>query len=180
VKVINTDIHDVKIIEPKVFGDSRGFFLETFQIERYHEQVGISIPFLQDNYSRSYYGVLRGLHLQKNKPQGKLVRVAKGTVFDVVVDVRKDSSSFRKWVGIELSEHNKKQLWVPPGLAHGFVVLTELADFEYKCTDYYCPEDELCLKWDDSDLDIKWPLTNVQLSNKDVHGLSFNEFVKQL
>lgn len=179
-KVMDTSIHDVKIIEPKVFGDDRGFFLETFQIDRYQEQVGIDKPFVQDNHSRSSYGVLRGLHLQKTKPQGKLVRVVRGNVFDVVVDVRSSSATFGQWVGLELSEDNKKQLWMPPGLAHGFVVLSEFADFEYKCTDYYYPEDELCLKWNDPDVAIEWPLTDVTLSIKDSQGLSLQQLVKFL
>ena len=134
--VIDTSIADVKIIEPKVFGDQRGFFLETFQQERYAE-AGINLPFVQDNHSRSTKGVLRGLHYQKTKPQGKLVRVVSGEVFDVAVDIRKSSPTFGKWEGTILSAENKRQFWVPPGLAHGFLVLSDSADFEYKCTDYY-------------------------------------------
>jgi dTDP-4-dehydrorhamnose 3,5-epimerase len=179
-KVIDTCIHDVKVIEPQVFGDERGFFIETFQQERYHEQAGINLPFVQDNHSRSTQGVLRGLHLQKNSPQGKLVRVVQGKVFDVAVDVRRASSTFGQWVGIELSEQNKKQLWVPPGLAHGFVVMSEVADFEYKCTDYYYPEDELCLHWNDPSINIEWPINNVVVSAKDKKGLSLNQLLEQL
>jgi dTDP-4-dehydrorhamnose 3,5-epimerase len=147
--VINTKISDVVIIEPKVFGDERGFFLETFQAERYLEEAGINLPFVQDNHSRSGKNVLRGLHFQKSKPQGKLVRVVRGEVFDVAVDIRKTSPTYGQWAGVLLSEDNKRQFWVPPGLAHGFVVLSEIADFEYKCTDYYDPSDEGSLVWND-------------------------------
>ncbi|WGK81290.1 dTDP-4-dehydrorhamnose 3,5-epimerase [Vibrio aestuarianus] len=162
-KVIETNIPDVKIIEPAVFGDERGFFLETFQVNRYRDIAGITLPFVQDNHSRSVKGVLRGLHFQKTKPQGKLVRVVKGEVFDVAVDLRKESSTYGQWAGVVLSEEKKNQLWVPPGFAHGFVVLSEIADFEYKCTDYYDPSDEGSLLWNDPDIGIDWPLTNIQL-----------------
>ena len=155
--VISTEIDGVMIIEPKVFGDERGFFLETFQAERYAELAGIDLPFVQDNHSRSGKNVLRGLHFQKSKPQGKLVRVVRGEVFDVAVDIRKDSPTYGKWAGVLLSEDNKRQFWVPPGLAHGFVVLSESADFEYKCTDYYDPSDEGSLIWNDPDVGIEWP-----------------------
>jgi dTDP-4-dehydrorhamnose 3,5-epimerase len=155
--VISTEIDGVMIIEPKVFGDERGFFLETFQAERYAELAGIDLPFVQDNHSRSGKNVLRGLHFQKSKPQGKLVRVVRGEVFDVAVDIRKDSPTYGKWAGVLLSEDNKRQFWVPPGLAHGFVVLSESADFEYKCTDYYDPSDEGALIWNDPDVGIEWP-----------------------
>jgi len=155
--VISTEIDDVVIIEPKVFGDERGFFLETFQAERYAELAGIDLPFVQDNHSRSGKNVLRGLHFQKSKPQGKLVRVVRGEVFDVAVDIRKDSPTYGKWAGVLLSGDNKRQFWVPPGLAHGFVVLSESADFEYKCTDYYDPSDEGALIWNDPDVGIEWP-----------------------
>ncbi len=136
-KVIKTKLKDCVIIEPKVFGDERGFFLETFEAKRYADLAGITSPFVQDNHSRSAKSVLRGLHFQKNKPQGKLVRVVKGEVYDVAVDIRQGSPAFGQWEGIILSEENKTQLWVPPGFAHGFVVLSDTADFEYKCTDYY-------------------------------------------
>ena len=136
-RVIKTKIIDCVIIEPKVYDDDRGFFLETFQLSRYKDLAGISDLFVQDNHSRSSKNVLRGLHYQKTKPQGKLVRVVKGEVYDVAVDIRKDSPSYGQWEGVILSEENKKQLWVPPGFAHGFVVLSDIADFEYKCTDYY-------------------------------------------
>lgn len=174
-KVIPTIVDGAVIIEPKVFGDDRGFFLETFHVERYKEHAGINLDFVQDNHSRSGRGVLRGLHFQMTKPQGKLVRVVRGEVFDVVVDIRKDSPSFGKWAGVILSEDNKKQLWVPPGLAHGFVTLSDAADFEYKCTDYYDPSDEGCLMWNDADVGIEWPLDAPQLSQKDAQGKSFKE-----
>lgn len=167
-KVIKTKLDDCIIIEPKVFGDERGFFLETFQAERYAIEAGITLPFVQDNHSRSSKGVLRGLHFQKTKPQGKLVRVVRGKVYDVAVDIRKGSSTYGKWEGLILSEENKNQFWVPPGFAHGFVVLSDTADFEYKCTDYYDPSDEGCILWNDSDLGISWPIDNPILSNKDV------------
>ena len=138
-KVIKTNLEGCVVIEPKVFGDDRGFFLETFQSERYANLAGIMLPFVQDNHSRSTYGVLRGLHFQKTKPQGKLVRVVKGKVYDVAVDLRRGSDTFGQWEAVVLSEENKKQFWVPPGFAHGFLVLSDIADFEYKCTDYYDP-----------------------------------------
>jgi len=175
VNVIKTDVEGVLIIEPKVFGDERGFFLETFQAKRYQEEAGIEIPFVQDNHSRSTRGVLRGLHFQKSKPQGKLVRVVSGEVFDVAVDIRPDSVTYGKWAGTLLSAENKRQFWVPPGLAHGFVVLSDTADFEYKCTDYYDPTDEGCLIWNDPDLAIEWPITEPILSEKDKMGLLFKE-----
>jgi dTDP-4-dehydrorhamnose 3,5-epimerase len=165
--VIKTKLHDCVIIEPKVFGDERGFFLETFQAERYAAQAGITLPFVQDNHSRSSKAVLRGLHYQKIKPQGKLVRVVRGEVYDVAVDIRQDSPTFGQWEGVILSEENKRQFWVPPGFAHGFVVLSATADFEYKCTDYYDPSDEGSILWSDSDLNIPWPIANPVLSTKD-------------
>lgn len=174
-KVIDTEINDAKIIEPTVFGDERGFFLETFQAERYQEMAGIDLPFIQDNHSRSSKGVLRGLHFQKTRPQGKLVRVVRGEVFDVAVDIRKGSPTFGLWSGVILSEENKRQFWVPPGLAHGFVVLSDLADFEYKCTDYYDPSDEGCLIWNDSSVNINWPIEIPLLSEKDKAGQTLSE-----
>lgn len=174
-KIIDTKIHDVKIIEPKVFGDHRGFFLETFQRERYKEMLNIDLEFVQDNHSRSSRGVLRGLHFQTKNPQGKLVRVVRGEVFDVAVDIRKDSPSFGRWEGVILSEENKRQFWIPPGLAHGFVVLSDVADFEYKCTNYYDPTSEGCLLWNDPFLGIDWQIENPQLSEKDKNGRLFNE-----
>ncbi|WP_443627717.1 dTDP-4-dehydrorhamnose 3,5-epimerase [Candidatus Njordibacter sp. Uisw_002] len=166
-KVTKSKLQDCVIIEPRVFGDGRGFFLETFQAHRYSELAGIALPFVQDNHSRSSKGVLRGLHFQKKKPQGKLVRVVSGEVYDVAVDIRHGSPTYGQWEGVVLSEENKIQLWVPPGFAHGFVVLSDMADFEYKCTDYYDPSDEGCILWDDSDLGIPWPIGNPILSPKD-------------
>lgn len=176
-KVIDTEINDAKIIEPTVFGDERGFFLETFQAERYQEMAGIDLPFIQDNHSRSSKGVLRGLHFQKTRPQGKLVRVVRGEVFDVAVDIRKGSPTFGLWSGVILSEENKRQFWVPPGLAHGFVVLSDLADFEYKCTDYYDPSDEGCLMWNDPTVNIHWPIETPLLSEKDKAGQTLSELI---
>lgn len=174
--VIKTNVADVVIIEPKVFGDERGFFLETFQAERYQEMAGIDLPFVQDNHSRSGKNVLRGLHFQKSKPQGKLVRVVRGEVFDVAVDIRPDSPTYGQWAGVSLSEENKRQFWVPPGLAHGFVVLSDIADFEYKCTDYYDPSDEGCLIWNDASVGIEWP-EGIEpiLSAKDELGLTLEQ-----
>jgi dTDP-4-dehydrorhamnose 3,5-epimerase len=166
-KVSHTKLKDCVIIEPRVFGDERGFFLETFQAVRYEQEAGIDLPFVQDNHSRSARGVLRGLHFQKTKPQGKLVRVVRGEVYDVALDIRKGSPTFGEWEGVILSEDNKKQFWVPPGFAHGFVVLSDTADFEYKCTDYYDPSDEGSILWSDPDLDIPWPIANPVLSTKD-------------
>lgn len=179
-KVVNTNIIDVKIIEPRVFGDERGFFLETFQQERYQSMLGIDFEFVQDNHSRSVKGVLRGLHFQKSKPQGKLVRVVRGRVFDVAVDIRPDSPTFGQWAGVELSEENKCQFWVPPGLAHGFLVLSDTADFEYKCTDYYDPTDEGSLIWNDVDVAIEWPQIDVeiQLSEKDKNASTLKDLFK--
>ncbi|MGP6489273.1 dTDP-4-dehydrorhamnose 3,5-epimerase [Duffyella gerundensis] len=177
-KIINTKIEGVKIIEPKVFGDERGFFLETYERKRYTELLGINLDFVQDNHSRSQKNVLRGLHFQRQKPQGKLVRVVSGTVFDVAVDIRPDSPTFGCWEGVVLSEENKKQFWIPPGLAHGFVVLSDSADFEYKCTDYYNPQLEACLIWDDKSVGIQWPIENPILSEKDKNGLSLVNLYK--
>ena len=169
-KVIETKLKDCVIIEPKVFGDERGFFLETFQAERYAAQAGIILPFVQDNHSRSSRGVLRGLHFQIKKPQGKLVRVVKGKVYDVAVDIREGSTTFGQWEAVILSEENKIQFWVPPGVAHGFVVLSETADFEYKCTDYYDPSDEGSILWNDPDLNIPWLIDDPNLSDKDANA----------
>jgi len=166
-KVIHSKLKGCVIIEPQVFGDERGFFLETFQASRYEQEAGIDLAFVQDNHSRSASRVLRGLHFQKTKPQGKLVRVVRGEVYDVALDIRKGSPTFGEWEGVILSEDNKKQFWVPPGFAHGFVVLSDTADFEYKCTDYYDPSDEGSILWSDPDLDISWPIANPVLSAKD-------------
>lgn len=165
-KVIETQLPGVLIIEPKAFGDHRGFFLETFQVERYREH-GIDLPFVQDNHSRSARGVLRGLHFQRTRPQGKLVSVSRGAVYDVAVDIDPQSATCGQFVGVELNDENHRQLWVPPGYAHGFCVISEVADFQYKCTDYYQPEDEGGLLWNDSDVGIPWPVAEPQLSAKD-------------
>lgn len=174
--VIKTAVNGAVIIEPKVFGDERGFFLETFQAERYKELLNIDMEFVQDNHSRSGKNVLRGLHFQKTRPQGKLVRVVRGEVFDVAVDIRKDSPTYGQWAGVYLTEENKQQFWVPPGLAHGFVVLSDVADFEYKCTDYYDPSDEGCLKWNDPTVAIEWPegIEPILSSKDEVGGLFVN------
>ncbi|MCL6349815.1 dTDP-4-dehydrorhamnose 3,5-epimerase [Pectobacterium polaris] len=177
-QIIDTAIHGAKIVQPKVFGDSRGFFLETFEKRRYQEMLDIDLEFVQDNHSRSSKGVLRGLHFQKTKQQGKLVRVVRGEVFDVAVDIRQDSPTYGKWHGLILSEENKAQFWLPPGLAHGFVVLSDIADFEYKCTDYYDPSDEGCLLWNDPEVGIKWPISAPLLSEKDKLGKSFKDLAK--
>lgn len=174
-QVIKTEIPDVKIIKPKVFGDQRGFFLETYEQKRYQEMLNINLTFVQDNHSRSQKNVLRGLHFQKENPQGKLVRVVRGEVFDVAVDIRKDSLTYGKWVGVILSEDNKSQLWIPPGLAHGFLVLSDIADFEYKCTNYYDSKSEGCLLWNDPTVNINWPISTPILSDKDRLGKTLQE-----
>lgn len=175
-RIIETSLTDVKIIEPTVFGDERGFFMETWS-QRAFAEHGIEQNFVQDNHSRSARGVLRGMHYQIKHPQGKLVRVTQGEVFDVAIDMRKSSRQFGQWVGVELSDNNKRQLWVPPGFAHGFLVLSETADFQYKCTDIYAPEYECSLIWNDPDVGIEWPLNDLtpQLADKDKAGLPFNE-----
>lgn len=174
-KVTTTTVADVLIIEPKVFGDERGFFFESFNQRAFNAATGTHLSFVQDNHSRSAKGVLRGLHYQVDQPQGKLVRVVRGAVFDVAVDIRPRSPTFGKWFGLELSEHNNLQLWVPPGLAHGFLVLSESADFLYKTTDYYAPALERCIAWNDPTLAIDWPLAGnaPTLSAKDALGQSF-------
>jgi|TARA_B110000977_G_C10963463_1_gene449473 dTDP-4-dehydrorhamnose 3,5-epimerase len=169
-KVITTKLKDCVVIEPKVFGDERGFFLETYQQSRYKDIAGINLAFVQDNHSRSSKDVLRGLHFQIKRPQGKLVRVVFGEVYDVVVDIRKDSKTYGEWVGVILSSENKKQIWVPPGFAHGFMVTSDFADLEYKCTDYYDPNNEGCIAWNDPDLLIDWPSCNPIISEKDRDG----------
>ena len=172
-KATPTAIPEVLIIEPKVFGDSRGFFYESFNQEAFNQATGTCLQFVQDNHSRSTKGVLRGLHYQLPPfAQGKLVRVVRGAVWDVAVDIRRSSATLGKWVGIELSEDNHKQVWIPPGFAHGFVVLSESADFLYKTTAYYAPTHDRCIRWDDSKIDIDWPIPNnaMRLSDKDVAG----------
>lgn len=172
-KVTPTSIADVLIIEPKVFSDERGFFFESFNQRAFNESTGTDFNFVQDNHSRSTKGVLRGLHYQVEKPQGKLVRVVRGVVFDVAVDIRPQSPTFRQWFGLELSEDNNRQLWVPPGLAHGFLVLSDSADMLYKTTDYYAPQFERSIRWDDPGISIDWPLSGEPLvSPKDRAGLT--------
>ena len=174
-KLIETAISDVKILEPKVFGDERGFFLESWNANTF-AALGLDLPFVQDNHSRSRQGILRGLHYQLQNPQGKLVRVTQGAVFDVAVDIRRSSPTFGQWVGVELSASNHRMLWIPAGFAHGFYVLSESADFQYKCTDFYNPAAEKSILWNDSDLNISWPLVNGQaplLSAKDEQGTVF-------
>ena len=170
-KVTSTAIPDILVIEPKVFGDARGFFYESFNQQAFNQVTGLNEHFVQDNHSRSAKGVLRGLHYQLQQPQGKLVRCVRGAVFDVAVDIRKNSVSFGKWVGVELTEQNHKQLWVPAGFAHGFVVLSDSADFLYKTTDYYATAHERCIAWNDAAIDIRWPCKNIPtLSPKDKAG----------
>jgi len=166
---INTGIEGVSVIEPKVFGDSRGYFMETYNYEEFKEN-GLDMLFVQDNQSKSKKGVLRGLHYQKKYPQGKLIRVIKGEVFDVAVDIRKNSETYGKWHGEVLSEENKKMLYIPEGFAHGFLVLSEEAEFTYKCTEFYHPEEECGIAWNDEFIGIDWPLNNIEkviLSEKD-------------
>ncbi|MBP7917814.1 MAG: dTDP-4-dehydrorhamnose 3,5-epimerase [Rhodocyclaceae bacterium] len=177
-KATPTKIPDVFVIEPRVFGDERGFFFESFNEKAFNAATGNSLPFVQDNHSRSVKGVLRGLHYQlPPKAQGKLVRVVQGEVFDVVVDIRKDSPTYGEWVGEALSADNKKQLWIPPGFAHGFLTLSDTAEFLYKTTDYWSPEHERAIKWDDASLNIPWPLHGLlpTLAAKDAVGATFTE-----
>lgn len=174
--VIHTAIPDLLIIEPKVFGDERGFFFESFNRRRFFELTGRDVDFVQDNHSRSVKGVLRGLHYQIQHPQGKLVRVTQGAVLDVAVDIRKNSATFGKHVALELSAENKRILWIPEGFAHGFLVLSDTAEFLYKTTDYWFPEHERCIRWDDPTLAIDWRLKNTPaLSAKDAQGKQLNE-----
>lgn len=177
-KIIPTDIPDVLILEPRVFEDERGFFMESFNQRLFDEAVGRHYDFVQDNHSRSKKGVLRGLHYQlPPHEQGKLVRVTSGTVFDVAVDIRKSSPTFGKWVGVELSAENHRQLWIPPGFAHGFLVLSEAADFLYKTTAYYAPQFDRCIRWNDLMLSIEWPLLEITpiISEKDMNGAELKD-----
>jgi dTDP-4-dehydrorhamnose 3,5-epimerase len=172
-KIIPTDLPEVLIIEPKVFGDVRGFFMESYNARTFREETGLDVSFVQDNHSRSARGVLRGLHYQIQQAQGKLVRVVRGRVFDVAVDLRRSSPHFGDWFGVELSEDSSRMLWLPPGFAHGFVVLSESADFQYKATDYYAPQHERCILWNDPAIGIDWPLQGLGeplLSEKDRVG----------
>ncbi|PVY81514.1 dTDP-4-dehydrorhamnose 3,5-epimerase [Cupriavidus alkaliphilus] len=172
--IVKTALPEVLILEPKVFGDDRGFFFESFNARQFEDATGLKRDFVQDNHSRSAKNVLRGLHYQIQQPQGKLVRVVAGTVFDVAVDIRRSSPNFGKWVGVELSAENKRQLWVPEGFAHGFVVLSESAEFLYKTTDYYAPQFERSLRWDDPALAIDWPIEGAPvLSKKDEDAPAF-------
>jgi len=175
--IISTSIPEVLILEPKVFGDHRGFFLESWNRKTFAD-LGLDLDFVQDNHSRSTRGILRGLHYQIVHPQGKLVRVTQGEVFDVAVDLRKGSPTFGQWAGVHLSAENHRMLWVPPGFAHGFLVLSETADFLYKCTDYYAPEHDRCIRWNDPDIGIDWPLGEIEspvLSAKDSNGAWFKD-----
>jgi len=175
-QIIETDIDDVKILEPRVFGDHRGFFMETFRDHWFREHIA-DLAFVQENHSKSKQGVLRGLHYQARQVQGKLARVVSGEVFDVAVDIRKHSPSFGQWVGCYLSADNQRQIWIPEGFAHGFMVLSEFAELLYKCTDYYHPESEKTIRWDDPGLAIDWPLDRVDgalLSEKDQAGVAFS------
>ena len=172
-----TAIHDVYVVEPKVFGDERGWFTESFNAQDFADAIGLNVQFVQDNHSFSRQWTLRGLHYQLEQTQGKLVRVVAGSVFDVAVDIRKDSPTYGKWAGVELSAQNHRQLWIPAGLAHGFLVLSETAEFLYKTTDYYHPQSEACLAWNDSIVGIDWPLPSGVLPNmnaKDAAGLSWD------
>lgn len=168
-KLTKTKLPGVLLIEPKIFGDARGYFLETWNRDRYLAAGFPDVEFVQDNLSHSRRGILRGLHFQKQHPQGKLVQVIRGAVFDVVVGVRKDSPSFGQWYGVELTGENHRQLWIPPGFAHGFSVLSDEVDFNYKCTDFYRPADEGGIIWDDPSIGIEWPIANPVLSDKDMH-----------
>jgi dTDP-4-dehydrorhamnose 3,5-epimerase len=176
-RVTPTAIAHVLLIEPRVFGDARGFFLESYNEQVFADVTGLQLHFVQDNHSRSQRHVLRGMHFQAERPQGKLVRVVAGAVFDVVVDIRRDSPTYSKWVGVELSVDNQRQLWIPPGLAHGFLVLSESADFLYKTTEYYNPASERCLAWNDPLVAIDWPLGASQplVSDKDAKGLGLDQ-----
>lgn len=181
-KVIETNIPDVKLIEPKVFGDERGFFMETWNEKNFRE-AGINATFVQDNHSRSVKNTLRGLHYQIERPQGKLVRVTRGEVFDVAVDLRPESPTFGQWVGEYLSEDNNRMLWVPPRFAHGFLVVSDTADFQYKCTDFYAPEYERTISWDDSTVNINWGVgtkESLLLSFKDMQGKSLEQAQEKL
>jgi len=175
-KVIPTPIPDVLVMEPRVFGDARGFFLESYNRRAFAEATGLDPDFVQDNHSRSVRGVLRGLHYQIRQPQGKLVRVVAGQVFDVAVDLRKNSPTFGQWVGEYLSAENKRMMWIPEGFAHGFIALSEHAEFLYKTTDYYAPEYERCIRWDDPTIRIDWPFDGPpQLSGKDMQGMALGD-----
>ena len=174
--IISTAIADILLLEPNVFGDDRGFFMESYNHAQFRQMTGVDVAFVQDNHSQSVKNVLRGLHYQIRQPQGKLVRVIRGAVFDVAVDIRKSSPTFGRWVAETLSADNKKQMWIPPGFAHGFLVLSDIAEFLYKATDYYAPEHERCIRWDDMDLSIHWPdVDHPIVSEKDAKGAFFKD-----
>ena len=174
-KVTESGIKGVYTIEPDVYIDDRGFFMETFHRERYRKLLGINLDFVQDNISRSSKNVLRGMHFQKNYPQGKIVKASRGEILDVIVDLRKDSPTYGTWESFKLSEQNKLQVWIPPGFAHGFLVMSDSADIDYKCTEYYYPEDELCLMWNDPEVAIDWTINEPILTEKDKKGLSLKD-----
>ena len=174
-KVTESGIKGVYTIEPDVYEDDRGFFMETFHRERYRKLLGINLDFVQDNISRSSKNVLRGMHFQKNYPQGKIVSASRGEILDVVVDLRKGSPTYGTWESFRLSEKNKLQVWIPPGFAHGFLVMSDSADIDYKCTEYYHPEDELCLMWNDPEVAIDWTINDPILTEKDKKGLSLKD-----
>ena len=174
-KVTESGIKGVFIIEPDVYEDDRGFFMETFHNERYRKLLGTNLDFVQDSISRSSKNVLRGMHFQKNYPQGKIVKASRGEILDVVVDLRKDSPTYGTWESFRLSEKNKLQVWIPPRFAHGFLVMSDSADIDYKCTEYYHPEDELCLMWNDPEVAIDWTINDPILTEKDKKGLSLKD-----
>lgn len=175
--VLQTKLQDVLILEPTIFGDSRGFFFESWNSREFIDSTGVEVDFVQDNHSRSEQGVLRGLHYQLDQPQGKLVRAAMGAVLDVVVDIRQSSPTFGQHLSVELSDQNHRQLWIPAGFAHGFIVLSESADFLYKTTDYYAPQHENCIRWNDSELEIDWQIAGLtpSLSERDKDGVAFKD-----
>ena len=177
-KVDATKLPGVVIIEPQVFGDERGFFLESYHEKRYREDAGITETFVQDNRSHSGKDVLRGIHFQQTKPQGKLVQVTQGEVFDVAVDINPESETFTQWVGASLSGSNHVQFYIPPGYGHAFLVVSDTADFQYKCTEFYYPDDEISVLWNDPDIDIDWPTTSPKLSEKDSSAMTLDEFLK--
>lgn len=177
-EIIKTKLNDCLILKPLIFSDNRGFFMETFSQFKYEKILNIKDKFVQDNFSSSKNKVLRGLHLQRKNPQGKLVQVLHGEVFDVAVDLRANSETFGRWEGVILSSDNKKQFWIPPGFAHGFVVISDQAYFHYKCTDYYAPDDESCILWNDPSISIDWPINNPIVSEKDQGGITLEEFMK--
>lgn len=180
-RIIETEISDVLLFEPNVFGDDRGFFFESFNHKEFEKAVGHAVTFVQDNHSKSSKGVLRGLHFQADPyAQGKLVRCISGEVFDVAVDIRRGSLSFGKWVGFHLSAENKRQLWIPKGFAHGFVTLSDTAEFLYKTTEYYHPESEASIVWNDTILNISWPISKIQLSQKDKMAMTLSSYVEAM